>query len=54
MTYVLILEGVVVHCVSVNDLQALTECYPECLIFERIGEENIGWTYDGTTFTSPG
>lgn len=54
MTYVLIRNGVVVHCVSVNDLQSLAECYPDCLILERTGPENIGWTYDGTTFTAPG
>ena len=51
MTYVLIRDGVVVHCVSVNDLQALHDCYPDCLIFERIGNEDIGWRYDGVTFT---
>lgn len=54
MTYVLILNGVVVHCVSVNDLQSLHECYPDCLILERTGPENIGWTHDGATFTAPG
>lgn len=53
MTYVLIRAGVVVHCVSVNDLQSLAECYPDCLILKRVGGEDIGWTYDGTSFTAP-
>jgi len=51
MTYVLVLDGVVVHCVSVDDLQALHDCYPDCQIIERTGEENIGWLYDGVIFT---
>ena len=51
MTYVLILEGVIIHCVSVDDVKSLHECYPDCLILERTGDENIGWTFDGTTFT---
>lgn len=54
MTYVLIRDGVVVHCVSVDDLQALHDCYPDCLTLARTGNKNIGWTYDGTTFTAPG
>lgn len=54
MTYVLIFDGVVVHCVSVNDLQSLAECYPDCLILQRVGAEHIGWRYDGETFTAPG
>jgi hypothetical protein len=53
MTYVLIRAGLVVHCVSVNDLQSLAECYPDCLILKRVGGEDIGWTYDGTSFTAP-
>lgn len=51
MTYVLVLNGVVVHCVSVNDLQSLQDCYPNHLILERVGSEHIGWLYNGTTFT---
>ena len=53
MTYVLIREGVVIHCVSVDDVNTLAECYPDCLILERVGIENIGWTFDGVTFTAP-
>lgn len=51
MTYVLVRDGVVVHCVSVDDLQSLHECYQDCQVIERTGEENIGWMYDGVTFT---
>jgi len=50
MTYVLIRDGVVVHCVSVDDLQSLHDCYPDCLVIERTGDEDIGWRYDGVTF----
>jgi len=53
MTYVLIRAGVVIHCVSVDDVQTLAECYPDCLILEREGTEDIGWTYNGVTFTAP-
>ena len=53
MTYVLIRNGVVVHCVSVNDVQSLRECYPDCTILERVGLEHVGWTYDGVSFTAP-
>lgn len=54
MTYVIVdPSGLVVHCVSVDDLQSLSECYPNCTILERKGEENIGWGYNGTTFTEP-
>jgi len=51
MTYVLIRDGVVVHCVSVDDLQSLHECYPDCLVRERAGDEDIGWLFDGANFT---
>lgn len=53
MTYVLIRDGFVVHCVSVNDFKTLVECYPDCLILERLGSENIGWAFDGVSFTAP-
>ena len=53
MTYVLIRDGVVVHCVSVDDFQSLKECYPDCLILGRVGDENIGWlyNYEANTFS---
>lgn len=55
MTYVIIRDGVVVHCVSVDDLQSLRECYPGCQITLREGNENVGWlyNYDTNTFTAP-
>ena len=51
MTYVVIRNGLVIHCVSVNDVEQLRECYPDCILMERTGEEDIGWTFDGTNFT---
>lgn len=53
MTYVLIRAGVVIHCVSVNDIQSLAECYPDCLILQQVGAETTGWAYDGVSFTAP-
>ena len=53
MTYVLIRNGLVVHCVSVDDLASLHDCYPDCVILERTGEETTGWTYDGVSFSPP-
>lgn len=54
MVYVLIKNGVVEHCVAVNSLADLVEYYPEHKIIEQTGDENIGWTYDGATFSPPG
>ena len=53
MTYILIRDGLIIHCVSVDDLVALHDCYPDCVIMERKGEEDIGWTYDGVSFSPP-
>lgn len=53
MVIIGIKDGVVEICVSVDDLQTLSEMYPEHQLQEQIGSENIGWTYDGTTFTPP-
>ena len=53
MTYIVICDGVVVHCVSVDDVQSLHECYPDCLILEQSGGETVDWTYDGVSFTAP-
>lgn len=47
-------DGVVTVCVSVHSFADVTDYYPECLFFEQIGDENIGWTYDGTSFAAPG
>lgn len=53
MIIVGIKDGVVDICISVDDLQTLSEMYPEHLLLERAGEEDIGWTFDGITFTAP-
>jgi hypothetical protein len=54
MTYIVIdSSGLVIHCVSTDDLVSLAECYPDCSILPRTGLENIGWTYNGTAFTEP-
>ena len=44
-------DGIVELCVSVDDTQTLAEMYPEHLLMNQVGSENIGWTYDGATFT---
>lgn len=54
MIFVLVKDGVVEHCVAVNSIDDLVECYPEHQIIEQVGQENVGWTYDGTTFFPPG
>jgi len=53
MTYVIIQSGIVIHCVSVDDLNSLHECYPDSIIIERVADENIGWSFDGVSFTAP-
>ena len=46
-------QGTVVLCVNINpdQLQLAREMYPDWILQEQIGEENIGWKYDGVTFT---
>jgi hypothetical protein len=48
-------DGVVKLCVSItpDQLQTVREMYPEHQIAERVGDEHIGWTYDGVSFTPP-
>jgi hypothetical protein len=46
-------DGVVELCVSVEDTETLAQMYPEHLLMQQVGDENIGWTYDGVTFTAP-
>lgn len=53
MVIIGIKNGVVELCVSVDDMQTLAEMYPEHLFIQRTGDENIGWNYDGVTFTPP-
>lgn len=52
-TYVIIKDNIVVECISVNSIDDLSELYTEHLILPRTGEENIGWKYNGTSFTPP-
>jgi len=54
MIFVLVKGGIVEHCVAVDGIEDLVEIYPEHEIIEQTGEENIGWTYDGVTFSPPG
>jgi len=53
MVFVLVKDGVIEHCVAVNSAADLAEYYPEHQIIEQTGDENIGWTYDGVSFTAP-
>jgi hypothetical protein len=53
MIFVLVKDGIVEQCISVNSIADLIEFYPEHEIIEQVGEENIGWTYDGVSFTAP-
>lgn len=53
MVVILVLNGVVEHCVAVNSFDDVRDYYPEHTILEQVGDENIGWTYDGVTFTPP-
>ena len=48
-------DGMVALCVSItpDQLQTVTEMYPEHLLLEQTADENIGWTFDGTTFAAP-
>ncbi len=48
-------NGIVEICVSItpDQLQIVREMYPLCTFTEQTGDENIGWTYDGVTFTAP-
>ncbi len=55
MVIVGIKAGVVEICVSItpDQLSVICDMYPECLFQEQVGDENIGWTFDGVTFTAP-
>lgn len=54
MIVVGVVNGVVDICVSVNSIADLVDYYPEHTLLEQSGEETVGWTYDGVTFTPPG
>lgn len=53
MVIVGILRGVVDICVSIlpDQLQTVQEMYPDHLILERVSDEDIGWTFDGVSFS---
>ncbi len=55
MIIVGIKSGIVEICVSITpeQLPTIYEMYPEHLIQAQLGDENIGWTYDGLSFTAP-
>jgi hypothetical protein len=55
MVIIGVLNGVVEICVSINDDQMshVIEMYPNHFFIEQSGNETIGWTYDGVSFTAP-
>ena len=46
-------DGTVEHCISVDSIADLTDIYTEHQIIEQTGDENVGWSFDGGTFTAP-
>lgn len=52
-TYVIIKDNKVIECISVKSINDLTDIYTEHEILPRVGEENIGWKYDGKSFSPP-
>lgn len=55
MVIIGVLNGVVDICTGINpsQLQGMHDMYPEHLLLEQVGDENIGWTYEGTNFYPP-
>ncbi len=53
MVIVGVKDGVVQVCVSVNSIDDVADYYPDHLFFLQVGNENVGWTYDGVIFTPP-
>lgn len=53
--YVIVQDSVVTECIAVNTIADLAEIYPtqDYKIIAKTGDETIGWTYDGVTFTPP-
>lgn len=45
-------NGTVVMCVHIDpeQLQLAKEMYPDWILQEQVGEENVGWKYDGQNF----
>ena len=54
MVVLLIKDGLVEQAISVNSIADLVDYYPEHTLLEQSGEETVGWTYDGVSFTPPG
>jgi hypothetical protein len=48
-------NGTVVLCVNIDpdQLQLAREMYPDWTLQEQVGDENIGWTFDGESFAPP-
>lgn len=46
-------QGVVVMAVNINpdQLELAQQMYPDWILQEQVGDETIGWLYDGVTFT---
>ena len=53
MVFVIVKDGKVEHCISVDSIADLTDIYTEHQIIEQTGNENVGWLFDGVTFTAP-
>lgn len=48
-------NGVVALCVNIDaeQLQLAREMYPDWILQEQVGDESIGWTFDGVNFAPP-
>ena len=53
MVFVIVKDGKVEHCISVDSIADLTDIYTEHQIIAQTGAENVGWSFDGLTFTAP-
>ena len=55
MVIIGVLAGVVDICTGItpSQLQTMSEMYPDHVLMEQVGDENIGWTYDGIGFYPP-
>lgn len=55
MVLVGIENGMVVLCVNIDpeQIRLAQEMYPDWTLQEQVGEETIGWTFDGVKFTPP-
>ena len=56
MVIVGVKDNVIELCVSItaDQFNTVVEMYPHLEFSEQIGDENIGWTYEGGIFTKPG